>query len=65
MNAITQVVLVLVLWLVTGLGFLSKYTEVRRQGQPPFDAWTSWEGLFFVLSVLIPLAILIHRSIHL
>jgi hypothetical protein len=26
-------------------------------------AWFSWEGLFFFLSVIVPLAVLIHRNI--
>jgi fumarate reductase subunit D len=63
MNAITQVVLVLVLWLIMGLGFLSKASETRRKGQPMSAAWFSWEGLFFFLSVIVPLAVLIHRNI--
>lgn len=63
MNLITQVVLVLVLWLITGLGLLSKASETRRKGQPMVAAWFSWEGLFFVISVIVPLAILIHRNI--
>ncbi|MFO7497237.1 MAG: hypothetical protein R6X05_16545 [Desulfobacterales bacterium] len=63
MNLITQVVLVLVLWLITGLGFLSKASETRRNGQPMMAAWFSWEGLFLIFSVIVPLAILIHRNI--
>jgi hypothetical protein len=63
MNTITQVVLVLVLWLVTGLGFLTKYAEVRRKGGTLYDAGASYEFLFFILSILVPLVILIHRSL--
>lgn len=63
MNLITQVVLVLVLWLITGLGFLSKATTTRRKGQSMVDAWFSWEGLFFIFSVIVPLAILVHRNV--
>jgi hypothetical protein len=63
MNLITQVVLVLVLWLITGLGFLSKASATRRKGQSMVNAWFSWEGLFFIFSVIVPLAILIQRNI--
>ena len=63
MNTATLVVTVLTLWLVMGLGFLSKYAEVRRKGGSPFDAWTSYEGIFFVVSVIVPLLTLIYRTL--
>ena len=63
MNGITQVVFVLTLWLVMGLGFLSAATEVRRLGKTWAEAWTSYEGLLFIVSVIIPLIILLHRNI--
>jgi hypothetical protein len=65
MNAITQVVLVLVLWLITGIGFMAKYYEMRNKGQKFSDTVISWEGLFFFVSILVPIVILIHRTIDL
>jgi hypothetical protein len=46
-----------------GLGFLSKYVNVRKKGESRYEAWTSIEGLLFIFSVAIPLAIAIHKSI--
>lgn len=62
MNTPTIVVMVLTLWLVMGLGFLSEYTNARRKGKAPSEAWTSYEGLLFILSVVVPLIILIHKA---
>ena len=63
MNTPTIVVMILTLWLVMGLGFLSEYTNARRQGKSGYDAWTSYEGLLFLLSVAAPLIILIHKAV--
>ncbi len=63
MNTPTMAVAVLTLWLVMGLGFLSKYVNTRRKGKTPFEAWTSYEGLLFIVSVVVPLIILIHKSL--
>ncbi len=63
MNTPTIVVAVLTLWLVMGLGFLSKYVNARRKGKTPYEAWTSYEGLLFVVSVVVPLIVLIHKSL--
>ena len=62
MNTPTIVVMILTLWLVMGLGFLSEYTNARRQGKSLYNAWTSYEGLLFILSVVAPLIILIHKA---
>jgi hypothetical protein len=59
MNTPTIVVAVLTLWLVMGLGFLSKYVNARRKGKTPFEAWTSYEGLLFIVSVVVSVIILI------
>ncbi len=61
MNTITIVVTVLTLWLVMGLSFLSVYLEIRREGKSLVNAWTSYEGLLFVASIVAPLILLIHR----
>ncbi len=63
MNTSTIVVAVLTLWLVMGLGFLSKYVNARRKGKTPYEAWTSYEGLLFVVSVVVPLIVLIDKSL--
>jgi len=62
MNTPTIVLTVLTLWLVMGLGFLAEYTNVRREGRSQLEAWTSYEGLLFIISVAVPLIILIHRT---
>ena len=63
MNTITIVMTVLILWAVMGLGFLSKFSEVRRKGGGALDAWTSYEGIFFVVSVIVPLLTLAYRTL--
>ena len=63
MNTITMIVTVLTLWAVMGLGFLSKYADLRRQGRAASEAWKSTEGLLFVASVVIPLLVLVIRTI--
>lgn len=61
MNTPTIVVMVFALWLVMGLGFLSGYANVRKQGKSLYDALTSYEGLLFVASILVPLIMLVHK----
>ena len=63
MNMPTIIVAVLILWLVMGLGFLSKYADVRKNGKSRYEAWTSYEGILFVLSVIVPVIILILSSL--
>lgn len=63
MNAITMVVTVLTLWLVMGLGFLSKYIESKRNGKTPLEAWRTNEGLLFAASVVIPIALALYRTV--
>ena len=63
MNTITMVMTVFTLWLVMGLGFLSKYADIRRQGGTSLDAWKTTEGLLFVASVVVPLLLLVFRGI--
>jgi hypothetical protein len=63
MNTPTIVVALLVLWLVMGLGFLAKYASIRNKGKTRMDAWFSFEAVLFILSVIVPLLILIHKSI--
>jgi hypothetical protein len=63
MNTITMVVTVLTLWLVMGLGFLSKYIECKRNGKTPLEAWRTNEGLLFAASVVIPIALALYRTV--
>ena len=63
MNTPTIIVTILVFWLVMGLGFLSKYVSARKKGKTRYEAWTSYEGLLFVSSVVIPLIVLLYRSL--
>ncbi|MBW2604800.1 MAG: hypothetical protein JRE28_10880 [Deltaproteobacteria bacterium] len=63
MNTPTIVVTLLVFWLVMGLGFLSKYVTARSKGETRYEAWTSYEGLLFISSIVIPLIVLLYRSI--
>ena len=64
MNTITLVVTVLTLWLVMGLGFLSKYAACKKEGKTPYQAWTTVEGLLFVASVILaPILAAVYRSL--
>jgi len=62
MNTITMIMTVLTLWLVMGLGFLSRYAELRRQGRPSLEAWKTNEGLLFIASVVIPVCVMVVRT---
>ena len=63
MNTPTIIVMLLTLWLVMGLGFLSAHIDHRRQGKSIYESLTSYEGLLFILSVVTPMIILIHKSV--
>lgn len=65
MNGITQAVFFLALWLIMGIGFLSKATESRRRGNSWSEAIFSVEALLFFLSMLIPFALMVHRHVPL
>jgi hypothetical protein len=65
MNGITTTVLFVSLWFIMGIGFLSKATELRRQGKGWAEALTSVEALLFLLSLLAPFVYLIHRNVPL
>jgi heme/copper-type cytochrome/quinol oxidase subunit 2 len=62
MNTPTIGVTLLIFWLVMGLGFLSKYVRDRNKGKTLYEAWTSYEGVLFVSSIVIPLIVLLYRS---
>ena len=63
MNTITLVITVLTLWLVMGLGFLSKYAACKKEGQTSYQAWTTVEGLLFVASIILaPILAAVYRG---
>ena len=63
MNTITLVMTVLTLWLVMGLGFLSKYAACKKKGQTTYQAWTTVEGLLFVASIILaPILAAVYRG---
>jgi hypothetical protein len=51
MNTITTLVTIFTLWLVMGLGFLSDYSQSRRQGASTAEAVKSVPGILFFLTV--------------
>jgi heme/copper-type cytochrome/quinol oxidase subunit 2 len=63
MNTPTIVVTLLIFWLVMGLGFLSKYITARNKGKTRYEAWTSYEGLLFISSVVISLIVLLYKTL--
>jgi heme/copper-type cytochrome/quinol oxidase subunit 2 len=63
MNTSTIVATLLIFWLVMGLGLLAKYVTVRKKGKTLYEAWTSYEGLLFISSIVIPLLVLLYRSL--
>jgi len=62
-NTRTIVVMILTLWLVMGLGFLTAYFRDRREGKSKFQCWLSVEGLLFILSVIISILVLVYQSV--
>lgn len=63
MNTPTIVVTLLIFWLVMGLGFLSNYITARNKGKTRYEAWTSYEGLLFISSVVISLIVLLYKTL--
>jgi heme/copper-type cytochrome/quinol oxidase subunit 2 len=63
MNTPTIIVGLMIFWLVMGLGFWAKYASSRNNGKTRLEAWLSYEGVLFILSVAVPLLILIHKTL--
>jgi len=63
MNTITIIVTVLTLWLVMGLGFLSKYADMRRQGRTALESWKTNEGRLFIASLAISILALLIKTV--
>ncbi|MBT3312275.1 MAG: hypothetical protein HN737_11070 [Desulfobacterales bacterium] len=59
MNLVSIVLTIMIIQLVMGLGFLSHYSEERRIGKSTAEAWSSYPGVFFILSILLPLLYLL------
>ncbi|WP_419662804.1 hypothetical protein [Desulfosarcina variabilis] len=57
MNTQTLILTVLILWLITGLAFLSAYSEVKRTGGTLVDAMRNNESFFFFLSIVVGLVV--------
>ena len=57
MNTQTLILTVLILWLITGLAFLSAYAEVKRTGGTLVDAMRNNESFFFILSIVVGLVV--------
>lgn len=55
MNTATIIMTVFILWLVMGIGFATAYADAKRKGKPIREAWTSYEGILFVVSVAVPI----------
>jgi hypothetical protein len=53
MNTQTLILTVLIFWLITGLAFLSSYSEVKRTGGTLVDAMRNNETFFFILSLVV------------
>lgn len=57
MNTQTLILTILILWLITGLAFLSAYSEVKRTGGTLVDAMRNNETFFFILSIIVGLVV--------
>lgn len=58
MNIQTLILTVLVFWLIMGVAFLSAYSEVKRTGGTLVDAMRNNETFFFIISVVVGLAVI-------
>ena len=61
MNTVSQVVSILVLWLITGLAFSSVFLKERRKGRSVLAAFKTVEGIVFLASVIVPLFYLVYK----
>ncbi len=58
MNIQTLILTIFVLWLITGLAFLSSYSEVKRTGGALVDALRNNEAFFFMLSLAVGVVVI-------
>lgn len=61
MNTQTLILTVMILWLIMGLAFLSAHSEVKRTGGSFADTMRNNESFFFIVSIVIGLAIIALR----
>lgn len=57
MNNQTLILTVLIFWLITGLAFLSAYSEVKRTGGTLANAMGKNESFFFMISLVVGLVV--------
>jgi heme/copper-type cytochrome/quinol oxidase subunit 2 len=58
MNMQTLILTVLIFWLIMGLAFLSAYSETKRTGGTIMDAMRNNETFFFIISIVVGLAVI-------
>ena len=61
MNTVSQIISILVLWLITGLAFSSVFIRERKRGHSIAAAFKTVEGIVFLVSVVVPLVYLVYR----
>ena len=61
MNTVSQVVSILVLWLITGLAFSSVFLKERQKGHSVIAAFKTVEGIVFLVSIIVPLLYMVYK----
>ena len=61
MNTLSQIVSILILWLITGLAFSSVFLKERKQGHSALAAFKTVEGVVFLLSIAVALIYLVFK----
>ena len=62
MNTVSQIVSILVLWLITGLAFSSVFMKERKKGHSIAATFKTVEGVVFLISVAGSLLYFLYRS---
>lgn len=62
MNTLSQIVSILILWLITGLAFSSVFMKERKNGHSIVATFKTVEGFVFLISVAGSLLYLLYRS---
>ena len=61
MNTVSQIVSILVLWLITGLAFSSVFIKAHQEGHSVLAAFKTMEGIVFLVSIIVPLLYLVYK----
>ena len=61
MNTVSQIVSILVLWLITGLAFSSVFMKERKKGRSIPATFKTVEGIVFLISVAFALVYLMYK----